>query len=98
MSSPRLELVGFSRPESKGSANGESGWWCSIIFSVSLFLHYRELSISAMIFVVSLSLPMWRLGLFWQQSPAAPYWRSYAAEGMKSAITNVSYAASRKLF
>jgi hypothetical protein len=44
-------------------------------------------------------LPMWRLSfkLFGQQSPAAPYWRSCAAEEMKSAITNVSYAASQTL-
>jgi hypothetical protein len=50
---------------------------------------------SAMIFVVSL--PMWRLSLFGQQSPAAPYWRSCAAEEMKSDITNISYAASQPL-
>jgi hypothetical protein len=50
---------------------------------------------SAMIFVVSL--PIWRLSLFGQQSPAAPYWRSCAAEEMKSAITDVSYAASQTL-
>ena len=50
---------------------------------------------SAMIFVESLS--MWRLSLFGQQSPAAPYWRSCAAEEMKSAITDVSYAASQTL-
>ena len=50
---------------------------------------------SAMIFVVSL--PMWRLSLFVQQSPAAPYWRSCAAEEMNSAITDVSYAASQTL-
>jgi hypothetical protein len=47
---------------------------------------------SAMIFVVSL--PMWRLSLFGQQSPAAPYW-SCASEEMKSAMTDVSYAASQ---
>jgi hypothetical protein len=48
---------------------------------------------SAIIFVVSL--PMWRLRLFGQQGPAAgaPYWRSCATEEMKSAITDVSYAA-----
>jgi hypothetical protein len=50
---------------------------------------------STMIFVVSL--PMWRLSLFVQQSPAAPYWRSCAAEDLNSAITNVSYAASQTL-
>jgi hypothetical protein len=50
---------------------------------------------SAMIFVVSL--PMWRLSLFRQLSPAAPYWRICAAEEMKSPITDVSYAASQKL-
>jgi hypothetical protein len=50
---------------------------------------------SAMIFVVLL--PMWRLSLFRQQSPAAPYWRSCAAEEMKIAITGVSYAASQTL-
>ncbi len=50
---------------------------------------------SAMIFVVSL--PMWRLSLFGQQSPAAPYWRSCSAEEMKSAITDVSDAASQTL-
>ncbi len=48
-----------------------------------------------MIFVVSL--PMWRLSLFVQQSPAAPYWRSCTAEKMNSAITDVSYAASQTL-
>ncbi len=48
---------------------------------------------SVMIFVVSL--PMWHLILFGQQSPAAPYWRSCAAEGMKSAIADVSYAVLR---
>ncbi len=46
-----------------------------------------------MIFI--LSLQMWRLSLFGQQSPAAPYWRSCAAEEMNSAITDVSYAASQ---
>ncbi len=50
---------------------------------------------SAMIFVESL--PMWRLSLFGQQSPAAPYWRRCTAEEMKSAITNVSYVASEAL-
>ena len=50
---------------------------------------------SGMIFVVSL--PMWRLSLFGQQSPAAPYWRSCAAEDINSAITDVSYAASQTL-
>ena len=50
---------------------------------------------SAMIFVVSL--PMSRLSLFGQQSPAAPYWRSCAAEEMKSATTVVCYAASQTL-
>jgi hypothetical protein len=50
---------------------------------------------SVMIFVVSL--PMLRLSFFGQQSPAAPYWRSFAAEEMKSAITDVSYAASQTL-
>jgi hypothetical protein len=50
---------------------------------------------SAMIFVESL--PIWRLSLFGQQSPAAPYWRSCTAEEMKSAITDVSYAPSQTL-
>ncbi len=50
---------------------------------------------SAMIFVVSL--PMWRLSLFGQQSPTAPYWKSCAAKEMKSAFTDVSYAASQTL-
>jgi hypothetical protein len=51
---------------------------------------------SAMNFVVSL--PMSRLSLFGQQSPAAPpYWRICAAEEMKSAMTDVSYAASQTL-
>ncbi len=50
---------------------------------------------SAMIIVVQL--PMLRLSLFGQQSPAAPYWRSCAAEEMKSAITDVNYAASQTL-
>ncbi len=36
----------------------------------------------------------WSVSLFGQQIPAAPYWRSCAAKGMKSAITDVSYAAS----
>jgi hypothetical protein len=48
---------------------------------------------SAMIFVVSL--PMWRLSLFGQQSTAAPYSTSCAAEEMKCSITDVSYAASQ---
>jgi hypothetical protein len=47
----------------------------------------------AMIFVVSL--PMSRSSLFGQQSPAAPYWRSCAGEEMKSAMIDVSYAASQ---
>jgi hypothetical protein len=50
---------------------------------------------SEMIFVESQ--PMWRLSLFGQQSPAVPYWRSCTAEDMKSAITDVSYAASQTL-
>jgi hypothetical protein len=50
---------------------------------------------SAMIFVVSLS--MWHLSLFVQQSPAALYWRSCAAEELNNAITDVSYAASQTL-
>jgi hypothetical protein len=50
---------------------------------------------SAMIFVESL--PMWSLSLFGQQSPAAPYWRSCAAEEMKSAITDISYVAFQTL-
>jgi hypothetical protein len=41
--------------------------------------------------------PMSRLSLFGQQSPAAPYWRSCAAEEMKSSMTVVSYAASLTL-
>jgi hypothetical protein len=48
---------------------------------------------SAMIFVVSL--PMSRLSLFGQQSPVAPYWRSCTGEEMKSAMIDVSYAASQ---
>jgi hypothetical protein len=48
---------------------------------------------SAMIFVVSL--PMSRSSLFVQQSPSAPYWRSCAGEEMKSAMSDVSYAASQ---
>jgi hypothetical protein len=48
---------------------------------------------SAMIFVVSL--PMSRSSLFVQQSPFAPYWRSCAGEEMKSAMSDVSYAASQ---
>jgi hypothetical protein len=50
---------------------------------------------SAMIFVVLL--PMSRLSLFVQQSPAAPYWRSCYAEEMKSPITDVSNAAFQTL-
>ncbi len=50
---------------------------------------------SVMIFVESL--PMWRLSIFGQLSPAAPYWRSCAAEEMKIAITEVNYAASQTL-
>jgi hypothetical protein len=48
---------------------------------------------SAMIFVVSL--PISRLSLFGQQSPAGLYWRSFASEEMKSAMIYVSYAASQ---
>jgi hypothetical protein len=48
---------------------------------------------SAMNFVVSL--PMSRSSLFVQQSPFAPYWRSCAGEEMKSAMSDVSYAASQ---
>jgi hypothetical protein len=48
---------------------------------------------SAMIFVVSL--PMSRSSLFVQQSPFAPYWRSCVGEEMKSAMSDVSYAASQ---
>jgi hypothetical protein len=33
---------GFSRPESKASANDESGGWSSIKLPVSSFLHNRE--------------------------------------------------------
>ncbi len=47
------------------------------------------------------SLPMWCLSLFGQQSPVTPYWRSClatcAAEEMKSAITDVTYAAFQTL-
>ncbi len=50
---------------------------------------------SAMIFVMSLQL--WHLSLFGQQSPDTPYWKSCTAEEMKIAITDVSYAASRTL-
>jgi hypothetical protein len=46
-----------------------------------------------MIFVESLS--MSRSSLFVQQSPFAPYWRSCAGEEMKSAMSDVSYAASQ---
>ena len=46
-----------------------------------------------MIFVVSL--PMSRSSLFVQQSPSAPYWRSCTVEEMKSAMIDVSYAASQ---
>ncbi len=48
---------------------------------------------SAMIFVVSL--PMSCLSLFGQQSPAVPYWRICSGEEMKSAMIDVSYAASQ---
>ena len=47
----------------------------------------------AMIFVVSL--PMSRSSLFVQQSPFAPCLRSCASEEMKSAMSDVSYAASQ---
>ncbi len=47
---------------------------------------------SATIFVVSPL--MWSLSLI-GQNQAAPYWSSCAAEEMKSAITDVSYAASQ---
>jgi hypothetical protein len=47
--------------------------------------------------ILVVSLPMWRLSLFGQQSPATPYWRSCAGEEMKSAMTDVSYAASQTL-
>jgi hypothetical protein len=50
---------------------------------------------SAMLLIVSL--PMSCLSLFGQQSPAGPYWRSCAAEEMKSAMSDVSYAASQTL-
>ncbi len=46
-----------------------------------------------MIFVVSL--PMSRSSLLVQQSPSAPYWRSCTGEEMKSAMIDVSYAASQ---
>ena len=49
------------------------------------------------VMVIVGSLQMWRLSFFGQQSPAAPYWRSCAAKEMKSAITDVSYAASQTL-
>ncbi len=41
------------------------------------------------------SLPMSRSSLFVQQSPSAPYWWSCAGEEMKSAMIDVSYAASQ---
>jgi len=47
---------------------------------------------STMIFIVSRPMP--RSSLFVQQSPSAPYWRSCAGEEMKSAMIDVSYAAS----
>jgi hypothetical protein len=50
---------------------------------------------SAMIFAESL--PMWHLSLLGQQSPTAPYWRSCSTEEMKTAITDVSHAASQTL-
>ena len=46
-----------------------------------------------MIFVVLL--PMSHSSLFVQQSPIALYWRSCAGEEMKSAMSDVSYAASQ---
>jgi hypothetical protein len=48
---------------------------------------------SATIFVVSL--PMSRSSLFVQQNPSARYWRSCVGEEMKSAMIDVSYAASQ---
>ncbi len=86
---------GFFSPESEGSANDESDGWSSIYFSVSSFWHCCEQSMSAMMFVTSL--PIWRLSLFGQLSPAAPYWRSLAGEEMISAITDASYAAFQTL-
>jgi hypothetical protein len=60
-------------------------------------LHRSDITLSramsTMIFVVFLQ--MWCLSLFGQQSQAAPFSRSCAAEEMKSAITDVSHAASR---
>ncbi len=50
---------------------------------------------SAMIILVSL--PMSRLSLFGQQSPAAPYWKSCAAKEMKCALTDVGNVASQTL-
>ena len=44
--------------------------------------------------IFNVSLPMSRLILFEQQRPATPYWRSCAGEEMKSAMIDVSYAAS----
>ncbi len=48
---------------------------------------------AVVIFVILLQL--WCVSLFGQQSPTAPYSRSCVTEEMKSAITDVSYAASR---
>jgi hypothetical protein len=48
---------------------------------------------STMMFAVSLQMSC--LNLFGQQSPAAQYWRSCAGEEKKSAMIDVSYAASQ---
>ncbi len=91
LASQRLELVGFLDQRAKDLQMTNLVGGAPLIFP----FHRSDIMqpMSVMIFVVSL--PMWRLNLFGQQSPGAPYWRSCAAEGMKSAITDVSYAASQ---
>ncbi len=88
---------GYSSSDSKGSAKDESGWWLSNYFSfcalsVSLFWHQAVQAMSAAIVVVYLQ--MWRLSSFGQQNQAASYWKSCCAVETRSAITNVSCAAS----
>ncbi len=93
LASQRLELVGFLDQRAKDLQMTNLVGGAPLIFP----FHCSDIMqpMSVMIFVVSL--PMWRLSLFGQQSPGAPYWRSCAAEGMESAITDrdVSYAASQ---
>jgi hypothetical protein len=98
LASPRLELVGFLAQRAKHlqMTNLVGGAPSNFLFHRSdITVSLREQPMSAMIFVVLL--PMWRLSSYGQQRKATPYWRSCAAEEMKSDITGVSYAASKTL-